>query len=1335
MRFYRPFAIVAVLTCGCGQVVVAEPDTGADTAVDQGQLPDTARRTDTAAEDKAPQVKIQTPEKGGIINKGKVIHFRATASDDKDAPSSLKVVWKSSAVKDALLEGTIDAAGVSEFDSDKLPPGSQKVSVEVTDSAGNKGTDEAGVLINTAPGAPVVAIQPDKPTTQDALVAKILTDATDPDRSAAELKYAYAWLKDGAATEFKEATLPAGTHKKGETWKVEVTAIDKGNAPGPPASAQVVIANSAPLPPALAITPTSVDLLSDVTCVLVAPAKDPDGDGIGYTYTWLVNGYANTQAPGTAVNVKNLVADKDNGPVKAGHLLACAAVAQEGGPGGLKSPEVKSAEVTLKPFDVCGSDLNPCDAAAACTNTDTLDVVCTCPKGFTGDGKICFDVDECATGACSLYADCTNTQGSYECGCKVGYIGDGVDCSDVNECDDGTAKCDLAADCTNTSGSFTCTCKTGYSGDGKTCSDIDECATGGAASTVPKCSQYAECKNSVGGYTCTCKPGFEGPGDKCEDVDECKLGKAGCDPNAECKNTVGSAECSCPAGWTGDGKTCTDVDECKAGPGGSSIAGCDPNATCTNKPGSVLCECKKGYQGDGKNCSDVDECKAGTSGCSANAACVNKVGSFMCVCKPGYAGDGKDCSDIDECKEGVYPCAPKDKATCTNLVGSYKCACIPPLQGDGKSCSQKDLCLTNAAGCSADATCKMVDENVVCTCKPGYTGDGKTCTDVNECLKSNGGCSADATCANQPGTFKCDCKAGYTGDGIQCADVNECATNNGGCAKDTGICTNKPGTFTCTCKPGYAGDGKTCSDIDECKVNNGGCSPSAICTNTPGSNTCACKPGYTGDGKTCTDIDECKQAGSCSPDATCTNSAGGFTCACKPGFTGDGKTCKDVDECATNNGGCAKDGGLCTNLPGTFKCECKSGWTGDGKTCTDVDECPQVQWTWNFASQGGPGWTLSPPSVVGTNVKWHIWNGNLYYGDPTKGNFDTGASKNVGEATGPAVTLSNHPAHTLTFDMESITECGSSFDNTMVQIVVGGAPATVWQKSTQMVGCGQPGLKPQTATFNGFGGKTVQIRFRFDSIDQIGNTGKGVSINNLKLIGTGAPCDVNATCQNTVGSFTCTCQGIYMGDGKKCAPVGSNAETAAKTCAEIYAKYAANGKSMPSGNYFLSYTGQPAQAFCDGQGWQRMTYDTFEGGTTGGWSPKAISACGGYGNVLGGFNIAGAGYVMTNVVSALPPHTQVRVNGSYLRVDTWDGEAGWVKIDGTQVWSAPFTHIACASPCVSYCGVAGFQESMTGFNTTANHTAPQVKVEVGSTLDQGPADESFGLDNMYIWVK
>ena len=40
------------------------------------------------------------------------------------------------------------------------------------------------------------------------------------------------------------------------------------------------------------------------------------------------------------------------------------------------------------------------------------------------------DVDECSgEGDCHEYADCIDTDGSFECTCRPGYSGDGFNCS------------------------------------------------------------------------------------------------------------------------------------------------------------------------------------------------------------------------------------------------------------------------------------------------------------------------------------------------------------------------------------------------------------------------------------------------------------------------------------------------------------------------------------------------------------------------------------------------------------------------------------------------------------------------------------------------------------------------------------------------------------------------------------------------------------------------------------------------------------------------------------------------------------------------------------------
>ena len=98
-------------------------------------------------------------------------------------------------------------------------------------------------------------------------------------------------------------------------------------------------------------------------------------------------------------------------------------------------------------------------------------------------------MDECALGTdnCHQNASCTDTEGSFNCTCNPGFEGDGVNCtsmpgvsavclilnvtclSDIDECAMGTDNCHMYAECTDTEGSFNCTCNPGFEGDGVNC--------------------------------------------------------------------------------------------------------------------------------------------------------------------------------------------------------------------------------------------------------------------------------------------------------------------------------------------------------------------------------------------------------------------------------------------------------------------------------------------------------------------------------------------------------------------------------------------------------------------------------------------------------------------------------------------------------------------------------------------------------------------------------------------------------------------------------------------------------------------------------------------------
>lgn len=168
----------------------------------------------------------------------------------------------------------------------------------------------------------------------------------------------------------------------------------------------------------------------------------------------------------------------------------------------------------------CYIGTHGCDTNAACRPGPGTQFTCECSIGFRGDGRTCYDIDECAEqpSACGSHAICNNHPGTFRCECVQGYqfSDEGtcvaiVDQRPINHCTTGLHDCDIPqrAQCVYMGGSsYTCSCLPGFFGDGRACQDVDECQSS-------QCHPDAFCYNTPGSFTCQCKPGYQGDGFRC----------------------------------------------------------------------------------------------------------------------------------------------------------------------------------------------------------------------------------------------------------------------------------------------------------------------------------------------------------------------------------------------------------------------------------------------------------------------------------------------------------------------------------------------------------------------------------------------------------------------------------------------------------------------------------------------------------------------------------------------------------------------------------------------------------------------------------------------------
>ena len=133
-------------------------------------------------------------------------------------------------------------------------------------------------------------------------------------------------------------------------------------------------------------------------------------------------------------------------------------------------------------------------------------------------------------------------------------------------------------------------------------------------------------------------------------------------------------------------------------------------------------------------------------------------------------------------------------------------------------------------------------------------------------------------------------------------------------------------------------------------------------------------------------------------------------------------------------------------------------------------------------------------------------------------------------------------------------------------------------------------------------------------------------------------------------------------------------------------------------------------------------YDNFSG-----WSTNTSSICGTIG-MLGGYNIFGQGASVQKTYANMPAG-RYEINFNYYHIDSWDGEAGRLFVNGQLAWQRHYTYSGN-----NYCGGA-FGDGGLFFppvSVTVDHPGGDLTLRFDSTLDQAATDESWGINNVTI---
>lgn len=140
-----------------------------------------------------------------------------------------------------------------------------------------------------------------------------------------------------------------------------------------------------------------------------------------------------------------------------------------------------------------------------------------------------------------------------------------------------------------------------------------------------------------------------------------------------------------------------------------------------------------------------------------------------------------------------------------------------------------------------------------------------------------------------------------------------------------------------------------------------------------------------------------------------------------------------------------------------------------------------------------------------------------------------------------------------------------------------------------------------------------------------------------------------------------------------------------------------------------------------------------------GWSNKTVTNCSGI-YMLGGYcEFSGGETVKT--FTDIPEHQYLRIQATYHFIDAWDSESGYLKINNGKesvmeyAWIERYSAFQ-GSNGVNVCGGRWPEGKFSSpIDIVIPHKNNTIDIAFGSTLEQDPCDQSFGVSGVKIYIR